>query len=233
MILHALLAVLASSDATAMPSSVSIELPPLPLESMRPLVAPSPRPPVAVPPLPLESMRPLVAPSPRPPVAGGKNGFSWTYAELNYLWRDSDAADKTLDGVEVGGSLEIMLNLFLQASYARLSNGVDLDEYDVGIGYHFPIGGTLDLYGTASYAKEDFSGGGNDDDGAALAAGARFWLTEKLELNGEVEWANVHESAGGVEVGARWYLIDMLSFGASVKSFDHDETFAVGARVQF
>jgi hypothetical protein len=210
MILHALLAVLASTDSPAAPPATSIELPPLPLESMSP----------------------LVAPSPGPPILGGKT-FSWTYAELNYLWRDSNSADKTLDGVEVRGSFEIMFNFFLQASYARLSNGVDLDEYNVGLGYHFPVGSTFDLYGIASYAKDDFSGGGSDADGASLAAGARFRVLEKLELNGELEWANVHTSAGGVEVGARWYLMDMLSVGASYRSFDHDDTFGVGARVQF
>jgi hypothetical protein len=211
MILHTFLAaVLASADATAVPPATSVDLPPLPLETMAP----------------------LVAPSPRPPILGGST-FSWTYAEVNYLWRDSNAADKTLDGVEFRGSFEIMLNFFLQASYARLSSGIDLDEYGVGLGYHFPIGSTFDLYGTASYAKEDFSGGGPDDDGALLAAGTRWRMLEKLELNGELEWANVHTSAGGVQVGARWYLMDMLSLGASYRHLDKDDSFAVGARVQF
>ena len=210
MILYALLAVLASSDASAVPPATSIDLPPLPLETIGP----------------------FVAAAPRPPLLGGST-FSWTYAEVNYLWRDSNSADKTLDGVEVRGSFEIMFNFFLQASYARLSSGIDLDEYGVGLGYHFPIGSTFDLYGTASYAKEDFSGGGSDDDGALLAAGTRWRILEKLELNGELEWANVHTSAGGVEVGARWYLLDMLSIGGSYHHLDKDDSFAVGARVQF
>ena len=209
MILHAALAVVLAAPET------NVELP-------------------APPPIPAEWVTPLAAPPFRPVIGGGKNGFSYTYAEANYLWRDSDAAGQHIDGYELRGSFEIIFNLFLQASYARLTNDANLDEYGVGLGYHLPIGNTLDLYGTASYRKDDFSGGGSADaDGGMLAAGARFWLTEKLELNGELQWANVHESAGGVEVGARWYLIDLLSLGGSYRHLDNDDSFAVGARVQF
>jgi hypothetical protein len=175
----------------------------------------------------------LVA-APGPALAETKKGFSYTYAEINYKWLDADEGDQEFDGVEVKGSFEILLNIFLQASYATLEDDVDLDRYRFGAGYHLPIGDRLDLFGILSYAKDEVDGNGidEDDDGVQGELGARFWLLDRVEINGEAIWANVDDSDFGIGVGARWYPIDLLSVGLGVETFDGDETFTAGLRAQ-
>ena len=169
------------------------------------------------------------------PLIGGETPFSWTYGELNYLWRDVDAIDDSIDGFELRASFEILLNLFLQGSYSQLSGDADLDSYTLGVGWHLPIGTKLDAFGILSYAKDEIDGSGFDDDvdGPMGEVGARFMLGEKIELNGEIIWANLDDSETGFDVGGRFYFMNNLSVGANVTKFDEDEMFAVGARFQF
>jgi hypothetical protein len=166
-----------------------------------------------------------------PALAQTQKGFSYTYAELNYKSFDSDDADQTFDGFELKGSFEIMLNIFLQASYQKLSDDFDLDRYRFGAGWHLPVGDKLDLFGILSYAKDDVEGPGSED-GIQGEVGGRFWLLEKVELNGEAIWADVDDSAFGVGVGARWYPIDLLSLGFNVETLDSDTTYTLGVRAQ-
>jgi hypothetical protein len=170
----------------------------------------------------------------QPALAETRKGFSYTYAELNYKWIDVDDSDQKFDGVEVKGSIEIFLNIFLQLSYATLEDDLDFDRYRVGAGYHLPIGDRLDLFGILSYAKDEIDGDGvdEDEDGVQGEVGARFWLLDKVEINGEFIWANIDESDVGAGAGARWYPMDILSLGLNVETFDSDETFTAGVRVQ-
>jgi hypothetical protein len=164
-------------------------------------------------------------------------GFSYTYIEANYVWLDSDDLDDSIDGFELEASFEIMLNIFLQASYSKLEGDADVDYYKVGAGWHFPICDTLDLYGVASWAGREFDiedfEGDNDDNGPALAAGARFWLTPKLEINGEAEWTDIEDSEAAINAGARWYFVHNFSLGANVRFGEDDETVAAGLRFSF
>jgi len=178
---------------------------------------------------------PALLTEPAPLLQDDTNGFSWTFAELNYMWLDSDNADQTFDGFELKGSLEIFFNLFLQASYAKLSDDSDFDQYGLGLGWHFPVGDRVDLFGILAWSKAEIDGGGvdEDEDGMTAEAGARFWLTPKIELNGQVEWADIDESDTGVGVGARYYLIDMLSLGVGAHFTENNEILEAGVRASF
>ncbi len=172
--------------------------------------------------------------SPAPALQDNPSGFSYTFVEANYLWFEPDAIDEELDGVEIKASLEIFLNIFLQGSYTTLSDDSDLDLYRIGAGWHMPIGNTLDVYGILSYASSELEGVTDvDEDGLAANVGLRFYLTDRLELNGEAEWLDLDESDFGVGVGARWYLMERLSLGLNVKTLDSDETYSGGVRFQF
>ena len=170
--------------------------------------------------------------APVPVLAEGPSKISWTFAEVNYKWVDVDALDDSIDGVELKGSLEILLNIFLQASYSMLSGDVDVDETRIGAGWHFGVGDTLDLFGILSYAYED-PDGGDSEDGVRGEAGARFLLGEKIELNGEAIWQNIDESDYGIGVGGRFYLTPKISLGLGAEILDNDETYTAGARFQF
>ena len=164
-------------------------------------------------------------------------GFSYTYIEANYLWFEPDAGDDNLDGYEIKGSIEIFLNLFLQAAFSEVSDDFDVQQWKVGLGWHLPIGNALDLYGLAGWAGQELDFDefeeDQDDDGPSLAVGARFWITPKLELNGEAEWADVEDSEAGFGIGGRWYFNPNLSLGLGAKTFDSNETFNAGLRFSF
>ncbi len=162
------------------------------------------------------------------------SGFSYTFVEANYVMYEPDGFDESLDGFEFKASLEIFLNIFLQGSYSVLSDDSDLDLYRIGAGWHLPIGETLDLYGILSFASAELDGVTDvDEDGLAANVGARFWLTDKFELNGEVEWLDLDESDMGVGAGVRWYLMERISLGLNIETLDSDETYTVGARFSF
>lgn len=169
------------------------------------------------------------------PLEDDKPSFSYTFVEANYLWTDLDAIDESLDGWEVRASLELFLNFFVQGSYAQVKDQEDLHLYRVGLGWHFDLGNTLDVYGIVSAAGVELEDSVNnfDEDGLAAEAGARFLLTDKLELNGRGLWEDIEDSEVGAGLGARWYLTHALSIGVNADSIDSTETYAAGIRFQF
>lgn len=161
--------------------------------------------------------------------------MEYTYIELNYLWTDSHDLDDSIDGAELTGSLELPLNFFGQLTVTRQSaGGTDVDTYRLGAGYHLPLGSRIDAYGILSYVHAEVDVGENiKDDGAAAELGLRFLLLPNLEVNGAAKWIDVNEDDYGVALGARWYLMDRLSFGGRYETIDNDDTVALGARFEF
>jgi hypothetical protein len=156
--------------------------------------------------------------------------MEYTYAELNYLWTDSDDLDEELGGVELTGSLELPLNFFGQVAWTNQSDDTDVETVRIGAGWHFGLGTRLDAYGMLSYLDAEVDD--ESEDGIAGELGARWLITESLEVNAAAKWADVEEDDYGIAAGARYYLIDILSVGGRVEQFDDDLTFAVGVRVE-
>lgn len=165
-----------------------------------------------------------------PALADDMPEMEYTYAELNYIWTDSDDFDEELGGFEAVGSLELPLNFFLQAAFTSQSDDTDVETLRVGAGWHIGLIARLDAYGILSYVDTEVDDDG--EDGIAGELGVRFLLTPKFELNAAAKWLDVEEDDYGVAAGARFYLIDMLSLGGRVESFDDDLTFALGLRVE-
>lgn len=161
--------------------------------------------------------------------------FSYSFVEANYLWTDVDAVDDSLDGWELRLSIEIFMNFFLQGSYSELSSGADLNQYRFGAGWHLPLGDRFDAYGILSVAGADLEDGSFDsnEDGLAAEVGARFLLTDKIELNGLVDWVDLEDSNYGIGVGGRFYFTPQMSAGLNVHTIDNNESFAAGLRFQF
>jgi opacity protein-like surface antigen len=132
-------------------------------------------------------------------------------------------------------ALELPLNLFGQVTVTRQSaGGTDVDTYRIGAGYHLGLGSRIDAYGILSYVHAEVDVGSNiKDDGAAAELGLRFLLLPNLEVNGAAKWIDVNEDDYGVALGARWYLMDRLSFGGRYEMIDNDDTVALGARFEF
>jgi hypothetical protein len=171
--------------------------------------------------------------TPPPPILG-ESQFGYTYVELNYLLTDSDAADDTLGGLELVGSLELPLHFFGQAGISRQSDDADLDQFRLGVGYYLPVAEQFDVYGLLSYARfeVDDSGADFDDDGTAAEIGARTLISPKFELNGAGKWTNLDDDEVGLGLGARYYMTEALSLGGRLETIDDEDTVAVGVRYQ-
>jgi len=162
-----------------------------------------------------------------------KLGFSYTYIEANYTWFDSDAAGSTLDGFELTGSFELPMNFFAQLGVSGLNGDIDLKEYRLGAGWHFPLSDTLDAYGVLSWLDQNYNNGVSDENGPAADVGVRLMLDPKIEVGGYGEWADLDNSDFGLGATGRYYFTEELSAGARVLFIDSGNEWAAGLRFQF
>jgi hypothetical protein len=160
--------------------------------------------------------------------------MEYTYVEANYLVRDSDAANETLDGWELTGSFELPANIFLQATVNKLSGDADLTGYRVGAGWHFGFTSRFDAYGILSYDNLKLDGSGNDfsDDSVAAEVGLRVLLTRSIEVNGRGQWTDTGDGDPSFGVGGRFYFSGALSAGLRVDTTGNDTIVAGGLRFE-
>ena len=102
------------------------------------------------------------------PYLAQADGLSYSYLDAAYLNTDVDQYDDTVDGFGVRGSYELTDNVFVFAGYADQGTSVagidiDLQSYNFGLGYAWPLAKALDLYGKVGYvnAKADVDGFGS------------------------------------------------------------------------
>ncbi len=177
------------------------------------------------------------------PFLAQAEGLSYSYVDAAYLNTDIDRFNETVDGFGLRGSYELTNNVFVFAGYADQSTSVagfdiDLQSYNLGLGYAWPLGKALDLYGKVGYvnAEADLQGVGSaDDDGYSLAVGLRGRAVEQLELEGAVSYVDLSDSGDDttLDLGARWYFTPQFAFGVE-GSFGNDATtYGVGVRWNF
>lgn len=186
------------------------------------------------------STEPLVLAPTTAPAAVAAEGnlpdFSYTFLEANAVFYDFDDVDEDLYGWQGKASIELPLNLFVQGSYTRVSDDTDVDLYRLGAGIHIELADPLDIYGIVSWGFQEVDGGGidEDDDGATVEAGARFLLSEWVEINGKAEWQDLDDEDDlGFGAGARFYVTNNISLGGEVEWLDSDLLATAGVRLQF
>ena len=170
-------------------------------------------------------------------------GLSYSYVDAAYVNTDIDRFDEDVDGFALRGSYEITNNVFVFAGYADQGTSVggfdiDLQTYNLGLGYAWPLGSALDVYGKVGYvsAEADVQGLGDaDDDGYSLAVGLRGRAVEQLELEGAVSYVDLSDSGDDttLDLGARWYFTPQLAFGVEGSFGDDANTYGLGVRWNF
>ena len=167
--------------------------------------------------------------------------MSYTYVQLSYA--DTEIVDRNLDidgdGLGISGSFELGEVAFLKAGYRTQDFGsrIDLDQWNIGVGAHFPIVENLDLVGSISYvdAQVDTRFGDVDDSGLGLGVGVRARLAEQFELEGGINYVDLDDSGDETSFvfGGRYYLSQELAFGAGFEVGSDVTTWLVSARVEF
>lgn len=177
------------------------------------------------------------------PFLAQAEGLSWSYLEGGYVNTDIDRLDEDVDGFALRGSYELTDKVFVFAGYTDQGTsvaGVDIDvqSYNLGLGYAWPLGKALDLYGKVAYvnAEADVQGFGSaDDDGYSLAVGLRGRAVEQLELEGAVSYVDLSDSGDDttLDVGARWYFTPQFAVGVEGSFGDDANTYGLGVRWSF
>ncbi len=165
---------------------------------------------------------------------------SYDYVEVGYVKADIDDLDIDGDGFGIGGSFGFSENWFMFADYADLGFDFDIDvnTFDVGFGYHYPMSDTVDLAVSAAYvsAEAESAGFSEDDDGYALKALVRGMVNDAFELNGGINYVDFGGSSGSdtsFEAGALFSFTENVAFGGRVDFADEGNTYEIGLRFYF
>ena len=177
------------------------------------------------------------------PFLAHADGISWSYLEAGYVNTDIDRFDEDVDGFALRGSYELTDEVFVFAGYTDQSTSVagrdlDVQSWNLGLGYAWPLGEALDLYGKLGYvsAEADLEGFGDaDDDGYSLAVGLRGRAVEQLELEGAVSYVDLSDSGDDttLDLGARWYFTPQFAFGVEGSFGDDANAYGLGVRWSF
>ena len=174
-----------------------------------------------------------------PAMAEGPN---YTYLQGGYqrVELDDSFFDVDGDGFGVGGSFDFGNNVFAFAGYsmADFDFGVDVDQLDIGAGYHMPIAERTDFVASIAYVRveAEASGFGSvDDSGFGASIGVRSMVTDQLELSGSLNYVDLDDGGDDTSIGgAAWYDVsDVVAIGANLGFGDDTTTYGLGARIYF
>jgi len=177
--------------------------------------------------------------------------ISYSYFNVGYqqisvdVDQISDSID--LDGMSVGGSVELDQPYFIFGSIAALRNdsfaagfGVeaafDVDQLETGIGFYRDLSTNTDFVGTLSYIKQDAQLGsffGQEDSGAAISAGVRTKLSSQLEFGGAIQHAVIEgEGETGFNISADYFVQPWLALQVSGGISENARIYGFGIRLQ-
>lgn len=162
--------------------------------------------------------------------ASGLGDVSYSYAELRFVDVDRNGGD----GFRIGGSWEADPNWLVVGSITALdyNNNVDTTLLEIGGGYVWNYTDQFDLVSTLRLVRLDVDtpGGGGDDNGFALSAGARGLLAPQFEIRGFVHHLNLDNSDTYLEIAGDYYFTPQFSAGLSLEFAGDNDAFTLGAR---
>ena len=160
--------------------------------------------------------------------------LSYRYAGAALYTGDVYGADG--DGIGLYGSFPINDAFFVRVDYRHLEasdSPAELDTIELGAGYRYPLSEKADLIAGIAYVAGENNQG--DDDGFGLRVGARFLLTDKVELNGTLDYVSLEDDDTIITLGGRYSFTEMFSLGLSFYTADETDAdvFGLDFRVNF
>jgi len=171
-------------------------------------------------------------------------GFSYTYMEGGY--RNVDADSIEADGFEAGFSFGAMKYMHILGSYSRLfvddvdglsSIDIDIDEFKIGFGGHYPIMDKVDLVLDAVYVDDQITGDAKvsgtsfktnineKEEGYEATFSARVQALKKLEMTPHVTYRDVgSDSDTGFGLGMVYNFHKKFSLRVKGTHFSDDST---------
>ena len=168
--------------------------------------------------------------------------LNYNFLTLGYDRVDLDddlGFDVDGDSWNIGGSFEVGESWFLFAGYGMgdFDFGIDLDQWSAGGGYHLPMADNVDFVATLSYQRADISAGSLslDDDGFGASVGIRAMVSERVELNGAVNYVDFGDFGDNTSLsGSAWLnLTEQFALGLGVSFGDDATAYGLGGRLYF
>lgn len=177
-------------------------------------------------------------------------GFNYTYMEGGYRNLDSDSLEA--EGFDAGFSFEAMKYMHILGSYSRLwvdsldgvhNDDLDIDEFKIGFGGHYPIMDKVDLVLDAVYVDEQITGKAKVDgdtlengdsirsrinekeEGYEATFSARIQALKKLEMTPHVTYRDVRsDSDTGFGLGLVYNFHKKFSLRVKGTHFSDEST---------
>lgn len=166
---------------------------------------------------------------------------SYNLIELKYTQINLDSAK--LNGYSLAGSAEIGDNWFVFGSFSDVEDDriffatVEAQQTRLGGGYYWNTSEQTNVFLSASYLDSEVTVRGRSADGSgfAISTGVRSNVSEKLELNASLSYADVEDTDGAeLTVGSVYSFND--HFGVLLEAGIDDDSNASGAlgfRIKF
>jgi len=168
------------------------------------------------------------------------DGLSYNYLEGSFQRVDIDSPNIDGDGFSIGGSVELGDNAHVFADYGstNFDFGIDINELAVGVGFHTELTPTLDFVANFAYLRLDADANGfslGDEDGIGAEIGLRSMLSDRLELAGFIQYADLGDGGDDTSFrGEAWYsFAESFALGLNVGAAEDVLRYGIGARYYF
>jgi Outer membrane protein beta-barrel domain len=173
------------------------------------------------------------------PLATQADTMDYSFVDLGYVDTELDDIDVDGDGFALRGSLAFHENFFAFAELEDLGFdfGVDVTQFNIGVGGHMPLNEKIDLVGRFGIVKADLEadrfGVEEDEDGFTLGARLRGQVMPRFELEGGFDYVDVDSGDDtSIVLEGRYFFMDTLSGGLRL-AFGDADTIGVGMRLTF
>jgi hypothetical protein len=163
--------------------------------------------------------------------------LSYTYVELGYDTNDFNDLDA--NALTLSGSFKINRDWHVYASYSStdLDFRVDVDTLAIGAGYRYAIKDNVDLYGRVLYFSSDIHVPGpfesDSDNGLGLQFRIRSRINQHLEVEGGIQYVDVHDSDTSLQANVRYHFTDQFSAGVGLNFGGDSDGLGINARWSF
>ena len=171
----------------------------------------------------------------------GAQGFGYNYLQASYgaVSFDDSIVDVDGDGLGISGSYGFHPDFYIAGEYqtADMDFGVDLNIFEVAVGYHNSLSDQLDFTAQLGWVNAEVESGlgSADDDGFMIGAGLRGQLTNAVELNGGIDYIDFDQGGGETRANAGFLfsLTETLTVGAEASFWDDINVYQLNVRLDF
>ena len=171
------------------------------------------------------------------------DGFNYNSVTASYGQIDFDNLNADGDSLGTSASAEVGESFFVFGGYgvADISDSVisvDVDSWDVGVGYHMPMSDSVDFVASLSYEYIDISVpgfGSVDDNGIGLGVGLRYAANEQFEIDAGVSYVDFSDGGDDTSFGAGvlYNFTESFSVGVAGDWGDDASAYSIGGRFYF